>query len=212
MSSIIALSKLYTLNDDRLAQIMVKGDLIMPTSDRIMTRSRARASKQGLFHLLPTYAGSIGQSVFSYGSFDYRLYKEHLAHTNGKDPETYTSIPVPLKIIKVLIVELASASGENNAFAAAAAAEALEDEGEDDGDWEDEPSGTLDLTSPAMRENLMAYGEGEGFSSRQGDDETQAYLVNFFGEVSRDQNLRFQEVFATLTPAEQTKLHQLGQV
>lgn len=40
--SVAALSKLYELNDPRLANIQVKGDLIVPQSDRIMTRSRAR--------------------------------------------------------------------------------------------------------------------------------------------------------------------------
>lgn len=43
--SVIALSKLFSLNDPRVAQIMVRGDMIMPTSDRILTRSRARQSK-----------------------------------------------------------------------------------------------------------------------------------------------------------------------
>ncbi len=43
--SVIALSKLYNLGDPRLDSIMVKGDLIIPKSDRIMTRSRARQSK-----------------------------------------------------------------------------------------------------------------------------------------------------------------------
>ncbi|KAK4574524.1 hypothetical protein LTR86_001365 [Recurvomyces mirabilis] len=41
--NIIALTKLYTLHDPRLTQIMVKGDLLAPKTDRIMTRSRARA-------------------------------------------------------------------------------------------------------------------------------------------------------------------------
>lgn len=43
MTSVIALSKLYDLQDPRLASVQVKGDLIVPQSDRIMTRSRARA-------------------------------------------------------------------------------------------------------------------------------------------------------------------------
>jgi hypothetical protein len=47
-NSVIALSKLYDLKDPRVAQIMVKGDLIVPQSDRIMTRSRARNSKHFL--------------------------------------------------------------------------------------------------------------------------------------------------------------------
>ena len=42
MNSVIALSKIYSLNDPRVAQTMVRGELIIPTSDRIMTRSRAK--------------------------------------------------------------------------------------------------------------------------------------------------------------------------
>lgn len=38
----VALSKLYELGDPRIAAIQVKGDLIVPKSDRIMTRSRAK--------------------------------------------------------------------------------------------------------------------------------------------------------------------------
>lgn len=44
-SSVIALSKIYALNDQRVIQIMVKGDLIIPASNRIMTRSKAKQSK-----------------------------------------------------------------------------------------------------------------------------------------------------------------------
>ena len=43
--NVIALSKLYDLNDARIAQTQVKGDLVVPTSDRIMTRSRAKQSE-----------------------------------------------------------------------------------------------------------------------------------------------------------------------
>lgn len=42
--SVIALSRLYQLQDPRLSQIMVKGDLIVPESNRIMTRSKAKQS------------------------------------------------------------------------------------------------------------------------------------------------------------------------
>lgn len=50
--SVIALSKLYSLNDQRVVQTMVKGDLIIPTSDRIMTRSKAKLSKYQTFMLV----------------------------------------------------------------------------------------------------------------------------------------------------------------
>lgn len=54
--SVIALSKLYSLNDSRLAQTQVKGDLIVNNDDGLIkTRSRA---KQSMYlpshHLLPT--------------------------------------------------------------------------------------------------------------------------------------------------------------
>ena len=42
INSVVALSKLYELDDPRLANIQVKGDLIVPKSDRIMTRARAK--------------------------------------------------------------------------------------------------------------------------------------------------------------------------
>ncbi|KAK0938155.1 hypothetical protein LTR29_010266 [Friedmanniomyces endolithicus] len=40
--NVIALTKLYELHDPRLAAIHIQGDLIVPKTDRIMTRSRAR--------------------------------------------------------------------------------------------------------------------------------------------------------------------------
>jgi hypothetical protein len=48
--SVIALSKLYDLKDPRLAQVQVQGDLIPNTDGRIMTRSRAKASKSLIYH------------------------------------------------------------------------------------------------------------------------------------------------------------------
>ncbi|KAF2735470.1 ARM repeat-containing protein [Polyplosphaeria fusca] len=46
--NVIALSKLYDLKDPRLSQITVKGDLVIPSHGRIMTRSRARNSEYSL--------------------------------------------------------------------------------------------------------------------------------------------------------------------
>jgi len=40
--NVIALTKLYQLHDARLARVPVKGDLVVPRSDRIMTRSKAK--------------------------------------------------------------------------------------------------------------------------------------------------------------------------
>lgn len=167
--NIFALSKLYNLEDPRLAQVQVKGDLIIQDTGRIKTRSQARAN-----------------------------------------PDRYTTVPAPLKIVKVLVEELVSASGNRELDAATAAT--LEEEGSDDGDdWEDVPGNVLDLGLGVTKQELMAFGEGgsEGvFGVRKRDDETQAFLLEFFREASTKPG--FQELFAALTPNEQEKLRSLG--
>ncbi|CAG8954737.1 hypothetical protein HYFRA_00004661 [Hymenoscyphus fraxineus] len=166
--NVIALSKLYSLNDPRVVQTMVKGDLIIPTSNRIMTRSQAKLN-----------------------------------------PDQFTIIPAPLKIIKVLIEELLSASGHQNAAtaAAAAAAEFADEEGEND-DWEDLPN-TLDLGLGATKADLMAYAnEGSANFLRQKDDETQQYLVEFFLKAGSENIAGFNELYGALTDEERGKLNE----
>ncbi|KAI9667509.1 MAG: hypothetical protein M1821_000325 [Bathelium mastoideum] len=202
--NVIALSKLYNLQDPRLAQIMVKGDLIIPQSDRIMTRSRARQSK------------SSPPLVYQHGL------KQH------QDPDQFTIVPAPLKIIKVLVEELLSASGSARAIDSAAAAE-LDEEGSDDGDWEDDPD-MLDLglgvTKQGERKRLlsllvnylsfgswdlaelMTYGDAPQTPARQRDDETQAYLIQFFREIAEKPG--FADVFNVLSPQEQEKLRTMS--
>lgn len=164
--NVIALSKLYSLNDQRLAQIQVKGDLIMQPSDgRIMTRSRAK-----------------------------------------QNPDQYEAIPATLKILKVLIEELLSASGiQGAANAAAAAAAEFADAEEDDGDegWEDE----LDTVDPS-RAALMSLAENA--TNRMRDDETQQYLSEFFVRAARENIADFQHWYTRLTPDEQSKLNELA--
>jgi hypothetical protein len=185
MCSVIALSKLYTLNDQRLVQTMVKGDLIIPTSDRIRTRSQ---SKNSTAHC------------------SYRFLFQGLT---SSDPDQFTVIPAPLKIIKVLIEELLSASGAQMAAAqAAAAAEFGDEEGDDDG-WEDLPS-TLDLGLGSTKAELMAWGEGQGSFVRQRDDETQAYLTEFFVKASRENVAGFNELYGALTEEEKVKLNEIA--
>jgi hypothetical protein len=188
--NVLALSKLYNLDDSRLAQIPVKGDLIVDTanSSRIITRSRARAQ-----------------------------------------PDQYTSVSAPLKILKVLIAELQMSSGTGNTAQDAEPTEELEDGAEDDDEWEDDPD-TLDLTSKGTTEgkphsamalvnaNIIARASNmmmaNSFAAlmnlidmeneRETDSETQQYLVQFFrAAASKD---GFQQVFSALTGEEQGKL------
>ena len=164
--SVIALTKLYSLHDKRIAQIQVKGNLIVPKSDRIMTRSRAK-----------------------------------------QQPDQYTSISAQLKIIKVLVEELLSASGARP-LDAAAAADLEDDDAEEDGDWEDDSNDFVDLASGMTKSQLMAYAADDGPASMRGrDDETQAYLLNFFHEQA--QSPGFGEVFNSLTQEEQDKLRSM---
>jgi hypothetical protein len=166
--NVIALSKLFSLNDPRLAETMVKGDLIIDNnnSGRIMTRSRAKQSQSSTPWYIP---------------------EEDLATYTDIDPDQYTLIPATLKILKVLVEELLSASGTRDASNVAAAAAAdFVDADSDDGDegWEDEPSGTLDLSLPSTRAELMRLAEDGNMRSR--DDETQRYLTEFFINAARE--------------------------
>ncbi|KAL2208576.1 ARM repeat-containing protein [Sarocladium strictum] len=165
--NVIALSKLYSLNDSRISQIMVKGDLIVAQDDgRIKTRSRAK-----------------------------------------QNPDQYTIIPASLKIIKVLVEEMVSASGARAASSAAAMAVAAA-EFEDDGDdnWEDDDD-ILDLSLGSTKADLMSFMEG---GQRQRDDETQAYLTEFFMRAARENIGNFQELYNNLTEEEKTKLNELA--
>ena len=164
--SVVALSKLYDLHDARLAAIQVKGDLIVPKSDRIMTRSRAK-----------------------------------------KTPDQFTTVSAQLKIIKVLVEELLSASG-NRALGSGNAAD-LDDDNEDDGEWEDDEDEFQDLGTGMSKSQLMAWGQDDSPAFARGrDDETQAYLLSFFRQAAQKPD--FGDVFNSLTPEEQEKLRSMS--
>jgi hypothetical protein len=167
--NVIALSKIYSLDDARVAQTMVKGDQIVGDSDRIMTRSRARLN-----------------------------------------PTKYTSVPASLKILKVLVEELKSASGSGLAplaGAAAAAAAAEADDDEDDDGWEDEDN-VLDLSLGSTKQDLLSYFNTG--TSRQRDGETHAYLQDFFLQAAQNNIANFQQWFGMLTADEQATLNALA--
>ncbi|KAG6002715.1 hypothetical protein E4U21_002824 [Claviceps maximensis] len=166
--NVIALSKLYALNDPRLAQINVRGDLIVgPDDGRIKTRSRAK-----------------------------------------QNPDQYTIIPAPLKIIKVLVEELTSASGAGAAAstAAAMAAAADFDEANEEDGWEDDDD-ILDLSLSATKADLMSFMEGG--PSRRADDETHSYLTEFFVQCGRENAANFQNWYNMLSEHEKAKLNQV---
>jgi hypothetical protein len=184
--NVIALSKLYDLKDPRLAQVQVKGDLIPNTDGRIMTRSRAKTSTSSHVAHRPLIPDSAAN------------------HRPYIGPDQWSIIPATLKILKVLIVELQSASGA--ALDASAAAELAEDEGSDDQDWEDEPNPFVDLGSGFSKEQLMAFAAEEPGGGRQRDDETQGFLVEFFKRAAGSEG--FVQEFEQLTEEERGRLRE----
>ena len=208
--SVIALSKLYSLNDPRLAQTMVKGDLIVNNNDsQIKTRSRA---KQSMFPSHPEL-----DSIPTTGNVMDKLYadfarQEQAANepTNATDPDQFTIIPASLKIIKVLIEELLSASGARaaaNAASAAIASAQFDDDDNDEEGWEDDDD-TLDLSLGTTKADLMSFIDGSG--QRQRDDETQAYLTDFFIRCGRENIANFQDWYNMLSDDEKTKLNEVA--
>ncbi|EXJ94464.1 hypothetical protein A1O1_02860 [Capronia coronata CBS 617.96] len=138
------------------------------------------------------------------------------------NPDRWTSVPADLKILKILVDELASAAtSQFPDFAAAqAAADALDeaDENAEDADeWEDVgTAGAIDLASATVRGDLMALvGEG-GFGadgaasptgSRARDEETAEYLLQWFKTEAEKED--FAALFGQLSDEEKGKLQQL---
>lgn len=105
--NVIALTNLYKLHDERLSHIHVQGDLIIPTTTRIKTRSQAK-----------------------------------------REPDQWSVVTIPLKIVKQLIQELALAISPTTAGLRLGNLDGTSDD-EDEG-WEDEPP-ILDLASAQAR-------------------------------------------------------------
>ncbi|KAK4200374.1 putative importin beta subunit [Triangularia verruculosa] len=161
--NIIALSKVYALNDPRVAQVQVKGELIITETKRIRTRSQTKLQ-----------------------------------------PDQFTIIPAPLKILKLLVDDLVFAAGAQPASkVAAVAASQFADVDSDDGSegWEDE---TNDLV------NLAAGGNFD-FGDRTRNDETGEYLREFFVKAAQENTGNFQHWFELLNDDEKGKLRELAQ-
>ena len=107
--NVSALTNIYNLHDARLSSIPVQGDLVIPNTSRIKTRSQSK-----------------------------------------REPDQYSTITVPLKLIKVLVQELVASSPTGSTFKGAKFSTDGQASDDDDDDWEDEPN-ILDLASPSTR-------------------------------------------------------------
>jgi importin-9 len=126
-----------------------------------------------------------------------------------QNPDQYTTVTAQLKIIKLLVEELLAASGNRPLDPSSAAAADLDDDDEEDDDWEDDPNDFVDLASGMSKSQLMSYAADDGASSSRGrDDDTEAYLLNWFRQTS--QKPGFGDMFNALTEEEQEKLRNMN--
>lgn len=171
--NITALAHLYSLGDPRLAAITVKGDLIIPSSDRVVTRSRAKAN-----------------------------------------PDRFTTVSVPVKILKLLVDELLQSSAAANANPALGVGvdagpnghghsrgsskggdggDEIEDDDEEDGEWEDDDT-LAAFGGAASAAALQAFAEEEprsaGRAGGQADAETAVFLADFFKQQAHLENFK----------------------
>lgn len=177
--NIVALTKLYQLNDPRVNIVHVKGDLIVQDTGRIKTRSQARSN-----------------------------------------PDQYTMVPIPLKIIKLLVAELditpTSANPNVSGATAAGTSAAIQDFDSDDekDEWEDEGSATggdsIYSATGLSKQQIASLLEDDmaGDSSRMLDPEALQHLRQFFVDIAPSP--AFQEIFSHLTSDEQEKLRAFG--
>jgi hypothetical protein len=56
----------------------------------------------------------------------------------------------------------------------------------------------------------MAFGDGSASFMRQRDDETQAYLTEFFLKAANEDTAGFNEIYGALTEGEKLKLVELA--
>ena len=165
--NVMALTNIFKLHDERLANIQMRGDLLVDNTSRIKTRSQAK-----------------------------------------KQPDQYSVIPVPLKLAKVLVQELATQPTSASLGLGLRKNSIAQTHGSDDDEWEDEPA-ILDLASQGTRNDLMGFMDGlNEWSLHQTDDDTQQYLVQFFNEIGNEQY--FQELYQALTDAEKEKLQHMN--
>ncbi|KAK6352777.1 hypothetical protein TWF696_004779 [Orbilia brochopaga] len=128
------------------------------------------------------------------------------------NPIRYTSVSVPLKIVKILIMELGSGSAAASSWKVdmAGSKGAVEEPTvEEDDEWEDDDD-VLDLGSAAVKQALLGLGEETERSAsalrRGGDDDTQAFIVNFLREASTNNIGGFHELYNQLNADEKQTL------
>lgn len=128
-SSAVALTKVFTSGDPRVAEIQVKGDMILTENSRRTTRSIARKGTYSVSRLLVCHYHPIIEGVVPDISLLYIHYE--LA------PNQFTVVSAPVKIVKLLCADLITRIEEENH-----SGEFDDDESEEDEDEDEEASET----------------------------------------------------------------------
>ena len=114
--NVVALTNIYKLHDERLANIQTKGDLLIENQTRIKTRSQAK-----------------------------------------KTPDQFSTIPVSLKLTKVLVQELSPSPTKTSFSHRGSIANGRKQSvvsADDDDEWEDDEPAVLDLAAPSTRQGM----------------------------------------------------------
>jgi len=180
--NVIALSNLYELDDTRLSHVQVKGDLVVPQSDRIMTRSRARQTPDQ-YTTVPANLKIIKVLIDELLG-PQNLEAQAAATASGKSTE-----------------DLGSDDDDDD-----------DDEDNDDWEDEPNGFLDLGAgVTKEQLMSYAGEGGPEQQQQRyrgRGDDETQTYLLDFFRRQAERPG--FAEVFQALTPREQEKLRNMS--
>lgn len=156
---------MFLTADSRLHDIQVRGDLIVPKSATIQTRSKSKTN-----------------------------------------PDRFTTISLPLKILKIFVREFRNAPA--NGTLDSAALQTAADVSDEDDEWEDEATQpensckshlTMDLIIDL--ENLAGEHDERGLGN-----ETRVFIGQFFEEVKKRNTFDYERLISQLSAEERSTL------
>ena len=184
--NVIALTNIYKLHDERLANIQTKGDLVVPNTSRIKTRSQAK-KEPDQYSVIPvplklTKVLIQELSQLSPRSPGLSLHKGFGNDGSDDEEDEWEDEPT--------IMDLAAPHTRQGQY--------------HEGRARIECSLTLSTIA-----GLMGLMDESQWTTRLTDDETQRYLVEFFNQISTEPG--FQDMYNSLNDTEKEKLQKMNE-